>query len=57
MLITLEDVKVPGHSEPLMYLHSNKGIEGSSESGDDTFVSKTTPNLSLSGIFKWLTRQ
>ena len=31
MLISLEDGKVSGHSEPLAYLHGNEGIEGSIE--------------------------
>ena len=34
-----------------------KGIEGSIEFEDDTVASKTTPDLSPAGIFKWLTGQ
>ena len=57
MLFNLEDGKVSGESEPLPYLHGNEGIEGSIESEDVTVASETTPDLSPSGIFKWLTGQ
>ena len=57
MLISLEDGKVSGQSEPLAYFHGDKGIEGSIEFEDDTVASKTTPDLSPAGIFKWLTGQ
>ena len=52
MLISLEDGKVSGQSEPLAYLHGDKGIEGSIEFEDDTVASETTPDLSPAGIFK-----
>ena len=57
MFISLEDGKVSGRSELLAYLHGNEGIEGSIEFEDDTVASETTPDLSSSGIFKWLTGQ
>ena len=57
MLINLEDGKVSGQSEPLAYLHGDKGIEGSIEFEDDTVASETTPDLSPAGMFKWLTGQ
>ena len=57
ILISLEDGKVTGQSEPLAYLHGNEGIEGSIEFEDNTVASETTPDLSPSGIFKWLTGQ
>ena len=57
MLISLEDGKVSGQSEPLAYLHGNEDIEGSIEFKDDTVASETAPDLSLSGMFKWLTGQ
>ena len=55
MLISLEDRKVSGYLEPLAYLHSSKAIKGSIESEDNTVASETKPDLSLSGILKWLT--
>ena len=50
--LSLEDGKVSGHSEPLAYLHNNEDIEESSESEDNAVASETTPDSSLSGIFK-----
>ena len=55
MLISLEDGKVSGQSEALAYLHGNEGIKGSIEFEDGTVASGTTPDLSPSSIFKWLT--
>ena len=51
MLISLEDGKVSGQSEPLAYLHGNDGIEGSIEFEDDTIALETTPDLSPFSIF------
>ena len=51
MLISLEDGKVSGQSEPLAYLHGNEGIEGSIALEDDTVASEKTPDLSPSGVF------
>ena len=55
MLIILEDGKVSGQLEPLAYLHGNESIEGSIEFEDDIVASETIPELSPSGVFKWLT--
>ena len=57
MLISLEDGKVSGQSDLLVYLHGNESIEGSIEFEGDTVASEKTPDLSPSGISKWLTGQ
>ena len=57
MPVSLEDGKVSGQSVPLAYLHGNGGVEGSIEFEHDIVASETTPDLSPSGTFKWLTGQ